>query len=147
MTLTAEQQAVVRQTGGPLLVLAPVGSGKTRVLAERLQAALAEGRTPSRCLCLTFTNRAARELRERLASLGVAPAQGDTAGPLLTTFHSFCARFLRREAGHAGLRSDFSIYDEEDCGEERGGASDDHGNLGGSGGSVEGTVPATCTPR
>jgi DNA helicase-2/ATP-dependent DNA helicase PcrA len=119
MNLTAEQQAVVCRTEGPLLVLAPVGSGKTRVLAERLQAALADGRAPSRCLCLTFTNRAARELRERLAGLVASGGEGNASDtcPLLTTFHSFCARFLRREAEHAGLRSDFSIYDEEDSGE------------------------------
>ncbi|MCA9786473.1 MAG: UvrD-helicase domain-containing protein [Candidatus Cloacimonetes bacterium] len=118
MTLTAEQQAVVRQLDGPLIVLAPVGSGKTRVLAERLLAAVSAGHEPRRCLCLTFTNRAARELRERIASLDSAsPGDVSRGAPLLTTFHSFCAGFLRQEAEHAGLRSDFSIYDEDDCSE------------------------------
>ncbi|MCA9784720.1 MAG: UvrD-helicase domain-containing protein, partial [Candidatus Cloacimonetes bacterium] len=114
MTLTAEQQAVVRQLEGPLIVLAPVGSGKTRVLAERLLAAVSAGHEPRRCLCLTFTNRAARELRERIASLDSgSPGDVSRGAPLLTTFHSFCAGFLRQEAEHAGLRSDFSIYDED----------------------------------
>jgi DNA helicase-2/ATP-dependent DNA helicase PcrA len=107
---TADQQAVADALRGPLLVLAPVGSGKTQVLALRLQAALAEGLDAGRCLCLTFTNRAARELRERLAG----PAATQVA---VFTFHSFCAHLLRQECQAAGLPHSFSILDENDSAE------------------------------
>lgn len=106
---TPEQDAVIRAQEGPLLVLAPVGSGKTTVLALRLLRALEEGRPADKCLCLTFTNRAARELKERLVRLaGVAPPVA------VRTFHGFCAAFLREEAEAAGLGADFSIVDDGD---------------------------------
>lgn len=106
-TLTDDQHAVVDALRGPLLVLAPVGSGKTWVLARRLQAAVASGLSAERCLCLTFTNRAARELRERATDLtGVVAA--------VFTFHGFCAHLLRLECDAAGLPFTFSILDEND---------------------------------
>jgi len=107
--LTPEQEAVVAAQRGPVLVLAPVGSGKTRVMADRLARAVREGMAPARCLSLTFTNRAARELRERVAGLD---DQAATA-PVLT-FHAFCAQLLREECEAAGLPADFSILDEVD---------------------------------
>lgn len=106
---TPEQEAVIQAQEGPLLVLAPVGSGKTTVLALRLLRAVEEGRPAESCLCLTFTNRAARELKERLARLaGVAPHA------TVRTFHGFCAAFLREEAEAAGLPGDFGILDDAD---------------------------------
>jgi len=106
---TAEQEAVVRAQRGPLLVLAPVGSGKTSVLALRQLRALEEGVQAERCLSLTFTNRAARELRQRLARLAGAPPP-----VAVQTFHGFCAAFLREEAEAAGLADDFGILDDAD---------------------------------
>ncbi len=114
MKPTPEQEAVIRHCRGPLLVLAPVGTGKTTVLARRLLAAISDGIPASNCLCITFTNRAARELAERFEHLR-DPALRER--PLVSTFHSFCARLLREEAAAAGLRGDFSIYDEDDSAE------------------------------
>ena len=116
MELTAEQRAVVEAVRGPALVLAPVGSGKTTVLAHRALGALREGMDPARCLCLTFTNRAARELRDRLILTEARdlPDNQNPADIQVFTFHGFCSFFLREEAATADLRSDFSIYDETD---------------------------------
>ena len=116
MELTAEQRAVVEAVRGPALVLAPVGSGKTTVLAHRALGALREGMDPTRCLCLTFTNRAARELRDRLILTEARdlPDNQNPADIQVFTFHGFCSFFLREEAATADLRSDFSIYDETD---------------------------------
>jgi DNA helicase II / ATP-dependent DNA helicase PcrA len=110
---TTEQLAIITAIEGPLLVLAPVGSGKTSVLALRLQQAIETGYTAAQCLCLTFTNKAARELRERYRLLpGKSP---DSAKPpLICTFHAFCASLLKTEAAIAGLPADFSVYDETD---------------------------------
>lgn len=90
LQLTDEQAGVVAAQRGPVLVLAPVGSGKTRVMALRLARAIQEGMEPRTCLSLTFTNRAARELRDRVALLDSRAAQA----PVMT-FHSFCAHLLR----------------------------------------------------
>lgn len=107
--LSPEQEAVVAAQRGPLLVLAPVGSGKTRVMADRLARAVRDGASPSHCLSLTFTNRAARELRARVAGL-----DGLAATAPVMTFHGFCAHLLRVECEAAGLPTDFSILDEVD---------------------------------
>lgn len=107
--LSEEQEAVVAAQRGPLLVLAPVGSGKTWVMARRLARAIQDGLEPERCLSLTFTNRAARELRERVSRL-----EGRAAQAPVMTFHSFCAHLLREECAEAGLPRDFSILDELD---------------------------------
>ena len=109
--LNSEQQAVVRHPGGPLLVLAGAGSGKTRALTWRIAWLIAErGVHPGRILALTFTNRAARELRERVVSLCGDDARGLVAGP----FHAFGARLLRRYAGRVGRTPGFTIYDDDD---------------------------------
>ncbi len=109
--LTSEQADIVaNHLTGAFLLLAPVGSGKTRVLAERVVKAIETGVAPTQILCLTFTNRAAREMQSRLAEyLG-------RANRLVTikTFHGLCAHMLRQEARQLGLPVDFIIYDEAD---------------------------------
>jgi DNA helicase-2/ATP-dependent DNA helicase PcrA len=109
--LNPEQQEAVRQTDGPLLILAGAGSGKTRVIAHRI-AHLVSSRIagPDRILAVTFTNKAAEEMRTRVeALLGV-----DCRQMWISTFHALCARLLRREGPHIGLPRDFVIYDSAD---------------------------------
>ena len=110
--LNPEQRAAVEHRGGPLLVVAGAGSGKTRVLTSRIGHLIATGTVaPDRVLAITFTNKAAREMRERLAA-----SLGKTAGDLwVSTFHSACVRMLRPFARHVGLSRHFTILDEEDC--------------------------------
>ena len=106
--LNEAQQAAVVNHKGPALVIAGAGSGKTRVLTYRIAYLLSLGISPSRILALTFTNKAAREMKERIASL-VTP---DLAGRLwMGTFHSIFARILRREAEVLGFPSNYTIYD------------------------------------
>ncbi len=109
--LNDAQREAVLHGDGPLLVLAGAGSGKTRVIVHRIARLVAEeGVVPWRILAVTFTNKAAGEMRERLARL-----LGATAGELwVQTFHAFGARFLRREAPRAGLSPSFPIYDDDD---------------------------------
>jgi DNA helicase-2/ATP-dependent DNA helicase PcrA len=109
--LNAEQRAAVETVDGPLLVLAGAGTGKTRVLTTRFAHILMSGRAgPGQVLAVTFTNRAAREMRERISSILGRPAEGLWLG----TFHSLCARILRRHATQVGLESNFSILDTDD---------------------------------
>lgn len=105
-----EQRAVIEHGEGAAVVLAPAGTGKTRVMAARLARALAGGLDPARALCVTFTNRAAAEMRLRVRE--TAGAAADRVG--IRTFHGLCAFVLRREADAVGLARDFQIYDEED---------------------------------
>ncbi|HET7039510.1 MAG TPA: UvrD-helicase domain-containing protein [Gemmatimonadales bacterium] len=109
--LNPAQRAAVEHVEGPLLVLAGAGSGKTRVLTARLAHLVAErAMRPDRILATTFTNRAAREMRHRVAALLGREPQGLWIG----TFHSLSARLLRREAQHLGFTREFTIYDEAD---------------------------------
>lgn len=110
--LNPEQRCAVEAGDGPVLVLAGPGSGKTRVLTHRIAYLIAaKGVDPYHILAVTFTNKAAREMRERLdALIGVAEAQAIAVG----TFHSLCARFLRRDIVHLGCERDFVIYDTDD---------------------------------
>ncbi|MGF1661312.1 MAG: DNA helicase PcrA [Kineosporiaceae bacterium] len=109
--LNPAQRAAVTHEGSPLLVVAGAGSGKTRVLTYRIAYALAARDVrPGEVLAITFTNKAAAEMRERVAAL-VGPA---AQRMLVSTFHSACVRILRREAAKLGLRSQFSIYDAAD---------------------------------
>ncbi|MCF7675880.1 MAG: UvrD-helicase domain-containing protein [Akkermansiaceae bacterium] len=105
-----EQQAVLGHLDGTLLVLAPAGTGKTRLMADRLKAVIADGMTPELTLGVTFTNRAAEHMRG-----AVKESCGDHARNCrIQTFHGLCAWILRIEARYLGLPSDFVIYDEED---------------------------------
>ncbi|MDR1189168.1 MAG: DNA helicase PcrA [Bifidobacteriaceae bacterium] len=109
--LNAEQKQAVTHEGTPLLIVAGAGSGKTRVLTRRIAYLLATGRArPGEILAITFTNKAAAEMRERVEHL-VGPA---ARFMWVSTFHSACVRILRREASHLGLKSSFSIYDAQD---------------------------------
>ena len=110
--LNPEQRAAVVHTGGPLLIVAGAGSGKTRVLTHRIAYLLAErGVTPSEILAITFTNKAAGEMAARVAQL-----VGDRRARSMwvMTFHSACVRILRREAKRFGYPGNFSIYDAAD---------------------------------
>ena len=109
--LNPEQRDAVQATEGPLLVLAGAGSGKTRVLVHRIAWLIGVcGIAPEAILAVTFTNKAAGELRERVRKL-LGP---DLDALWACTFHSACVRILRREAGHLGLSRGFAIYDESD---------------------------------
>ncbi|MBC8092858.1 MAG: UvrD-helicase domain-containing protein, partial [Pseudonocardia sp.] len=109
--LNPAQRAAVTHTGSPLLIVAGAGSGKTRVLTHRIAYLLAErGVQPGEVLAITFTNKAAGEMKERVAHL-----VGNRARLMwVSTFHSACVRLLRAEHAHAGLKSTFSIYDADD---------------------------------
>src|SRR5262245_55043530 len=110
--LNPVQREAASAPDGPLLVVAGAGSGKTRVLTHRIAFLVAEKRvSPFGLLAITFTNKAAGEMKERVARL---------VGPVahrmwVSTFHSACARILRREANRLGYRTSFSIYDQADA--------------------------------
>lgn len=109
--LNPEQAAAAGKHNGPVLVLAGAGTGKTRVITFRIACMLADGIAPESILGLTFTNKAAREMRERLASL-VAP---ECAGRVtLGTFHSFCIRILKKHIAKLGFATGFTIADDSD---------------------------------
>src|SRR5215472_10043102 len=109
--LNPAQRDAVLARDGPILILAGAGSGKTRVLTYRIAHLLSErGAAPERTLAVTFTNKAAGEMRERIATMiGVRNNL-----PWVSTFHAFCARVLRQEAQKLGYSRNFSILDESD---------------------------------
>jgi DNA helicase-2/ATP-dependent DNA helicase PcrA len=110
-TLNAEQREAVAHVHGPLLVLAGAGSGKTRVLTTRIAVLMDEhGVPPERIFAVTFTNKAAAEMKHRIATL----LERDPAGLWIGTFHSLSARLLRREAERIGFTRQFTIFDEDD---------------------------------
>ena len=110
--LNPEQRLAVETTEGPVLVLAGAGTGKTRVLTTRIAHILATGKAwPSQILAVTFTNKAAREMKQRI---GVLVGEAIEGMPWLGTFHSIGVKLLRRHAELAGLRSDFTILDTDD---------------------------------
>src|ERR1041384_3601366 len=102
--LNPPQREAVETLEGPLLILAGAGSGKTRVVTRRIANLIAHGVRPWEILAITFTNKAAGEMRHRVEDLV------GQAGVWVSTFHSFCARLLRRESEHLGYSRDFTIY-------------------------------------
>ncbi len=109
--LNEQQRAAVQYLGGPQLVIAGAGSGKTRVLTYKIVHLLANGYAPYRIMALTFTNKAAREMKERIAQL----VDSSTAGQLwMGTFHSIFSRILRLNADRIGFNRNFTIYDTTD---------------------------------
>jgi DNA helicase II / ATP-dependent DNA helicase PcrA len=110
-SLNPEQRDAVVHTDGPVLIVAGAGSGKTRVIAHRIAYIVQRGLArPDEILAVTFTNKAAEEMRSRVGAL----AGGDCSSMWISTFHSLCARLLRREAPAIGLSRDFVIYDSAD---------------------------------
>jgi DNA helicase II / ATP-dependent DNA helicase PcrA len=111
--LNPEQRLAAETTEGPVLILAGAGTGKTRAITYRMANLISKGTPADAILAVTFTNKAAEEMQTRVTDLllraGVPPAR-----PWVSTFHSLCARLLRREAIHAGLPKDFAIYDDDD---------------------------------
>jgi DNA helicase-2/ATP-dependent DNA helicase PcrA len=111
--LNERQREAVLATEGPVLVLAGAGTGKTRVITYRVAHLIETGVPGNAILAVTFTNKAADVMKERIGDLLRASGRG-AADVWVSTFHSFCARLLRREAVHAGLPRDFAIYDDDD---------------------------------
>ena len=109
--LNPEQKAAVKTTEGPLLIMAGAGSGKTRVLTHRVAYLMVEkGVNPYNILAITFTNKAAREMRERIGSI-----MGGAADEVwISTFHSMCVRILRRDIDRLGFSRNFTILDTTD---------------------------------
>jgi DNA helicase-2/ATP-dependent DNA helicase PcrA len=113
--LNIQQRAAVEQTEGPLLILAGAGSGKTRVITYRIAYLIEVKKVPPRSiLAVTFTNKAAAQMKERVAKLLTGGEDGWRDGPHVSTFHSFCVSVLRRHIQHLGYSRDFSIYDSDD---------------------------------
>ncbi|MDP5338825.1 MAG: UvrD-helicase domain-containing protein [Nodularia sp. (in: cyanobacteria)] len=106
-----DQLKIINHINGAILVLAPVGTGKTRVLSSRVVQAIQSGIPAEKILCLTFTNRAAKEMQERLAEMCPQEFRYIT----IKTFHSLCTSMLRVEARQIGLPADFVVYDDADC--------------------------------
>jgi DNA helicase-2/ATP-dependent DNA helicase PcrA len=113
--LNLEQQKAVKHTEGPLLLLAGAGSGKTKTLTHRIAYIVAETNTsPANVLAVTFTNKAAKEMRERLAHLLGQSAADRSFMPFMGTFHSICVRMLRYDGEQIGIPRNFVIFDEGD---------------------------------
>ncbi|HKV03690.1 MAG TPA: UvrD-helicase domain-containing protein, partial [Candidatus Acidoferrales bacterium] len=111
--LNEQQREAALATEGPLLVLAGAGTGKTRAITYRVAHLIEQGVPPEAILAVTFTNKAAEVMKERISDLLRASGRG-ASDVWVSTFHSFCARLLRREAQHLGLPRDFAIYDDDD---------------------------------
>lgn len=111
--LNPEQRLAAETTEGPVLILAGAGTGKTRAITFRMANLVSKGVAPEAILAVTFTNKAAEEMQNRVTDLllkaGVPPAR-----VWISTFHSLCARLLRREAAHAGLKKNFAVFDDDD---------------------------------
>src|SRR3954469_18852555 len=116
--LTAPQREAVTHVDGPLLIVAGAGSGKTRVITRRVAYLISLGIPASSILAITFTNKAAGEMKQRIGALSNRPLRDwgrlDQPWPIICTFHSLCLRILRFYAPRIGLPANFSIYDSAD---------------------------------
>src|SRR5690348_3219630 len=115
--LNPEQRRAVETTEGPLLIQAGAGSGKTKTLTHRIAYLIESHRaTPYNILAVTFTNKAAREMRERVAGLVGAAHDAANRGfmPFMGTFHGICVRLLRQDGDYVGVPRSFVIFDESD---------------------------------
>jgi ATP-dependent DNA helicase UvrD/PcrA len=112
-SLNPQQREAVLATEGPVLILAGAGTGKTRVITYRMANLIEQGVPGTSILAVTFTNKAADQMRDRLRTL-LEGTGANPHGPWISTFHSFCLRVLRREAALLGLPRNFAIYDEDD---------------------------------
>lgn len=113
--LNPEQRRAVETTEGPLLIQAGAGSGKTKTLTHRIAYIIADHKaTPFNILAVTFTNKAAKEMRERVAGLLDEDPENRSFMPYMGTFHSICVRILRQDGEHAGVPKNFVIFDESD---------------------------------
>ncbi len=116
--LTDSQKKAVTHVDGPLLIIAGAGSGKTRVITRRVAYLISLGIPPAAILAITFTNKAAGEMKERIAKAVARPMRDfgrlDQQWPTICTFHSLCLRILRHYAPQIGLPANFSIFDSGD---------------------------------
>src|SRR6056297_1537789 len=113
--LNEQQVKAVKTVDGPLLILAGAGSGKTKTLTHRIAYLLQEKRIPQEnILAATFTNKAAKEMRERIAALLGYNAENRAFMPFMGTFHGLCVRILRMDADYIGLSRSFVIFDTND---------------------------------
>jgi DNA helicase-2/ATP-dependent DNA helicase PcrA len=113
--LNPEQKRAAETTEGPLLILAGAGSGKTKTLTHRIAFILASHKaTPYNILAVTFTNKAAGEMRSRVGKLLGEQAENRSFMPYMGTFHSICVRILRQDGEHIGIARNFVIWDEGD---------------------------------
>ena len=112
-SLNPQQREAVLATDGPILILAGAGTGKTRVITHRIAYLIQQGVPGGAILAVTFTNKAADQMRERVRVL-LESTDAGASDPWISTFHSFCVRLLRREAPRLGLPRDFAIYDDEE---------------------------------
>ena len=110
-TLNPQQESAVKQTEGPVIIIAGPGSGKTRVITERIAHLINKGIEPQNILALTFTNKAANEMKKRVYEITNTQAAYSV---WMGTFHSIFAKILRKEAHILGYDSNFTIYDNED---------------------------------
>ena len=106
--VTESQKEAITHVDGPLLVIAGAGSGKTRVITRRVGYLVEQGTAPANILSITFTNKAANEMKERLGEFL------DLRGMWVSTFHAMCSRILRNEIEQMGFTKNFSIYDTAD---------------------------------
>src|SRR5689334_1424843 len=119
-SLNPQQRQAVETLRGPVLILAGAGTGKTRVITCRIAYLIERGIAPGNILAVTFTNKAAREMQERVAKLLPRPARGSSANgakperPTICTFHSLCVRILRQHIEKLGYKRNFVIYDESE---------------------------------
>src|SRR4051812_17133680 len=116
--LNAKQREAVEATEGPLLILAGAGAGKTKTIAERIRHLIYKGVAPSSILAITFTNKAAKEMRERVGKIldedkGLNRPVSMNERPFVSTFHSLGVHILREQGHRIGLRRHFTIFDKD----------------------------------